>query len=110
MTVSPSSPYPLADELRAVICGLVDERSKVSQENPEQNDGLWRRIETCAQHIAGLSSQEREEMKPMLLALLDELHRTIAVFDIEHRHIAEKLRSSHRNMAADAAYQQANTR
>jgi len=110
VTGSPVKPHLLADALRAVICSLEHERSKLEQGNPARTDGLWRHLETCAKQIAALDREESDRMKPVLLTLLDELQRTMTAFDAEHRHIAEKLRSAHRNMAAGAAYQQAKSR
>ena len=57
-----------------------------------------------------LERVDRDTIKPTMLALLDELERTIVTFADEHRHLGDKLRSTSQSMAAGAAYRQAKTR
>lgn len=101
---------PLIEELKAVIAGLEHARRTLHKDDPVEASELWLRLERCAGRLAMLDRQERDGVKPTLLALLDELERTIATFGAEHRHLGDKLKSANRSMAAGAAYRQTSVR
>lgn len=100
----------LIDELKAVLAGLEHARRALREDGLPETDGLWPRLERCASRLKTLDGQECHDIRPILLALLDELERTIATFGVEHRHLRDKLKSTRRSMAADAAYRQTTVR
>ncbi|MGI9501024.1 MAG: hypothetical protein ACR2P3_13380 [Geminicoccaceae bacterium] len=106
---APRTP-PLIDDLQAMLVGLEHARRSFGKDGHFEADGLWPRLERCALRIAALDRNERDIVKPTMLALLDELEQAIAVFGAEHRQLGDKLRSASRNMAAGAAYRQAKAR
>lgn len=109
MQTAPSA-SPLIDELHGILCGLRQARSMLGEDSLVDLSDLWQRIETCAHRLSKLERDERDLIKPTILALLDEVQQSIAAYDAERRDIADKLKSTHRNKAADAAYRQAEAR
>lgn len=97
----------LHEELQAIITGLKLARRSLGNESLVETDEFWLRIEQCACRVAELDHLERDGVWPVMLALLDELERTVAAFDAEHRQLGVKLRSADRRMAAGAAYRKA---
>lgn len=101
---------PLIDELRAILTALEHARRALGKDSLAETDELWPRLDRCARDLATLDRDERDGIKPLMLALSDELERTIAAFGAEHRNLGDKLKSASRNMAAGAAYRQAHGR
>ena len=105
----PSS--PLIDELRAILAGLEHARRALGQGQLVEAEEFWPRLESCARRLAALDRQERDGgLQPVMLALMDELQRTIMAFTTEHRRLGDRLRSTSRSMAAGTAYHQARPR
>lgn len=100
----------LVDDLDAVLAGLGKARRALAKGEISDSDHLWQQLERCALRMETIDHGERAAVKPMMLALLDELEQTIAVFGSEHRQIGEKLRSASKSLTAGAAYRQANSR
>lgn len=98
---------PVADELKAIITGLEHARNALGDDRLTEAEGLWQRLEKCAGRIAKLDRAEREDVLPMMTAVLDELERTMAVFHAEHRHLGAEFQSAKRRAAAGAAYRKA---
>ena len=101
---------PLIDELQAILGGLRQARRLLGEDSLPDSSDLWQRIETCSNRLAKLERDERNRIKPTILALLDEVQQSIAAFEAERRDLAERLKSTHRNKAAEAAYRQADAR
>lgn len=101
---------PLIDDLRAVIVGLEHARRALVEGDISAAEDFWPRLERCAERLNGLERGDRDGVKAAMLALLDELERSIAIFGAEHRHLGDKLRSASQSLAAGAAYRQAKTR
>lgn len=110
MTASPQPQQPLIDELRAILVALEHARRTLGQRVVLEADDLWPRLERCARRLSSLDLDERDGIKPTMLALLDELEKTISAFGEERRHLADKLKSRSRSLAAGAAYHQAKVR
>lgn len=103
-------PPLLVDELQAIVTGLRHARRTLDDGKLAEMGEFSLRLEQCASRISSLSPNERDDISPVLLALLDELERTFAAFDKESRDLGDKLRSANRRIAADAAYQMGVTR
>lgn len=101
---------PLIDEFQAILAALEHARRALDKGDLAETEELWPRLDRCARRLATLDHDERAGTKPVMLALLDELQRTIEAFGEEHRHLGDKLKSASRSMAAGAAYRQANGR
>jgi hypothetical protein len=97
----------LNDELQAVLTGLQRARQALDQDAFAETADLWPRLERCTRLLAPLDRNQRTMIRPALLALLDELQRTIAAFGTEHRLLGDRLRAASRSLAADAAYRRA---
>ena len=110
MTETALSASSLNEELKAVLAGLEHARRALDQGDLVDADALWPRLERCAQRVAALDPAERESVKPLMLALFDELERTIVVFGEERRQLGDRLRAANRNLAAGLAYRQSETR
>lgn len=110
MTSSPALTHSLIDELQAITVGIGHARHLLGKDKYSETNDLWQRLETCACDLAKLDRNERDKLRPVLLTLLDELQKTISAFDAEHQDLGNKLKSTHRNMAAGAAYRQARAR
>lgn len=100
----------LIDELRAVLAGLEHARRALNQGELAEADEFWPRLDSCARRLSALDRQERDGIQPAMLALLDELQRTIVAFGAEHRQLGDRLHSANRNMVAGSAYHQARSR
>ena len=107
MTGRLSTPPTLIDDLQAAIAGLAAARRALASEDFDGADELWHHLDRCAYALTALQGEDRDRMKPTMLALLDELERTIAAFGAEHRDLGDRLRSASRSLAAGAAYRQA---
>ncbi|MEM7042738.1 MAG: hypothetical protein AAF543_08000 [Pseudomonadota bacterium] len=107
MTGDALSPSTLTDDLKAAIVGLAHARQALAAGDLDMADELWRGLDRCAYGLAAIDGDDRERMRPVLLALLEELERTVAVFGAEHRDLGDRLRSASRSLAAGAAYRQA---
>ncbi|MGI9510669.1 MAG: hypothetical protein ACR2QJ_15125 [Geminicoccaceae bacterium] len=103
-------PTALIDELRAALIGLEHARRALGKGDGIPADDLWPRLERCARRFEELERGDRDAIKPVMLALLDELERSIAIFGAEHRKLGDKLRSTSQNMAAGVAYRQTKSR
>ena len=101
---------PLIDELKAMISGLEHARLSLNQGDIGKQDELWHRLDQCTLKIRTLDGVERDRLKPVMLALMDELGRTIETFTRERSALGEQLKSTSRNVAAGAAYRQAKVR
>ncbi|MDH3659376.1 MAG: hypothetical protein OEU92_04985 [Alphaproteobacteria bacterium] len=101
---------PLIDELKAILAGVEHARRALAQGQLVEADEFWPRLESCARRLAALDRQERDGIKPVMLALMDELQRTIMAFTTEHHQLGDRLRSTSRSMAAGTAYRQAKIR
>ncbi len=110
MTSIPRSAPLVISELRAILASLEHARRALGQGDLSETEGLWPRLDKCARRLVELDHDEREDIKPVMLALLDELERTIGAFGAERRHLGDKLKSASRNMAAGVAYRQATGR
>lgn len=110
MTGPPRPTLPMSGECQAVLAALEHARRTLGKGDLSETEELWPRLDRCARRLATLEPDERDGIKPVMLALLDELQRTIEAFGDEHRHLGEKLKSASRSMAAGAAYRQANGR
>lgn|GEM_PF-4553777 len=110
MTSTPTPTHSLIDELRAVLSSVEHARRTLGGDSLSETNELWPRLEKCALRVSELGRDERDRMRPVMLALLDELQQTIAAFDAERHHLGNQLKSAHRNMAAGAAYRQAKAR
>lgn len=110
MTDTSGPASSLADELRAALAGLEHARRRLGDGDLVGAEALWSRLEACAHQVDVLDRDAREAVGPLLLALVDELERTIATFDAEHRDLGARLRSTSRSLVADTAYRQAGTR
>ncbi len=97
----------LADELKSIITGLEHARSALGDDRLKEAESLWQRLEQCADRIAKIDRAERDDVMPMMTAVLDELERTMAAFHAEHRHLRAEFQSVHRRAAAGAAYRKA---
>lgn len=106
MTGVPQPAPSVKDELRAIIAGLEHARRSLARDDLQEADELWPRLERCAREIATLDHTARKGLRPVMLALLDELERTIAAFGTKHGDLERKLRSASRSLAAGAAYRQ----
>ncbi len=93
-----------------MLVALEHARRTLGDSDILEADELWSRLDRCARRLSGVDSDERDAIKPIMLAVLDELEQTIAAFGAEHRHLAEKLKSRSRSLAAGAAYHQAKVR
>lgn len=109
MTEEPSASL-LIDELQAILGGLRQARRMLGKDSLPDSSDLWQRIETCANRLSRLEREERDPIKPTILALLDEVQQSISAFEAERCDLAERLKSTHRNKAADTAYRQAEAR
>lgn len=98
---------PIADELKSIITGLEHARHALGADRLKEAEGLWQRLEHCAGRIAKIDRAERDEVMPMMTAVLDELERTMAVFRTEHRHLGAEFQSANLRAAAGAAYRKA---
>jgi hypothetical protein len=101
---------PLIDDLQAALAGLEHARRVLDRDDLSDLETLWPRLERCATRIAALDQQGQVEAQPIMLALLDEVERTIAAFGVEHGHLADRLKSASLGLAAGAAYRQAKDR
>ncbi len=110
MTDTPRSTPPLIDELRAILAALEHARRALANGDLSKIDELWLRLDNCARRLAVLDREGRDGVKPVMLALLDELERTIESFGAERQNLVDKLKSTSRSMAAGAAYLQAKAR
>ena len=100
----------LTDDLRAAVAGLAHARRALGDGDFEEVGELWGCLDRCARRLSALDDAERLQVQPTMLALLDELERTMAAFDAERRDLAERFRSARRSMMAGAAYRQAKAR
>jgi hypothetical protein len=98
---------PLLDELKAIITGLEHARHALDDDRLSETEGLWMRLEQCAGCIAKLDRAERDDVLPMMTAVLDELERTMAAFHAEHRHLGAEVQSARRRAVAGTAYRKA---
>jgi hypothetical protein len=98
---------PVTEELKAIINGLEHARNALGDDRLKEAESLWPRLEQCAGRIARLDRAERDDVLPMMTAVLDELERTTAVFHAEHRHLGAEFQSANRRAAAGAAYSKA---
>ena len=110
MTDAPRPALSVINELRAILASLEHARRALGNDNLSEIDELWPRLDRCARRLAMLDRDDRDGIKPVILALLDELEQTMEVFGAEHRHLGNKLKSASRSMAAGAAYRQAKVR
>lgn len=107
MTDACTPPSHLIDELRAVLASLEHARRRLGDGDIMDAEALRCRLEDCAHRIDALDRSGREAARPLMLALMDELARTIAAFGTEHRDLGDRLRSASRSLTADTAYRQA---
>ena len=107
MTGGAPTASALIDDLKAAIAGLAAARQSLARGDLDMAGELWPRLDRCARGVAALRGDDRERVRPIMLALLDELERTIAAFGAEHRDLGDRLRSAGRSLAAEAAYRQA---
>lgn len=107
MTQSCDPASSLTNELRSVLSSLQHARRRLEDGDIVDAEALQRLLESCAHRVDALDRSERDVTKPLMLALLDELERTIAAFGAEHRDLGSRLRSASRSIAADSAYRQA---
>ena len=109
MPTAPSASQ-LIDELQAILGGLRHARRMLGEDSLSDSSDLWQRIETCSTRLSKLKGGERDQIKPTILALLDEVQQSISAFEAERHDLADRLKSTHRNKAAGAAYRQAESR
>lgn len=98
------------EDLKAILTGLGHARSALADGDLAAMNELCRRLEDLAGRLGAAGEEGQERLRPLMLALLDEVERTIDAFASEHRDLRDQLRSAARNMAADAAYRKAGTR
>lgn len=96
----------LQDEAKAVLACLAHARQALKDDKLEPLDEIGLRIERYAQRIACLRPADRQGMQPLLLALLDDVDRTIEVYREELTRARTDLTSAYRGRAAGAAYRQ----
>lgn len=96
---------PLAPEIDGAIAELARARRAIHDDDFPILDGLWQHLERITARLAevGLDHQPRE-LRLSLLALIDELERTLEVFRTEHAALRDQLSLASRNLAAGAAY------
>lgn len=96
----------LEAEMKAVLARLVHAREAQSRDKAEHLDDVGQHIQALARRIADLSPVERQGVRPLLLALLDEVERTIEVFQEGMAGMRQDLTSAHQSRTAGAAYRQ----
>lgn len=95
----------LRDEIETILARLAHSRQQVGQDNVGFSDDMSPKIEACALCIANLSPVDRRQMQPLLLAFLDEVDRTVQVFQDELAHTRNELTTAQRSRIVGAAYQ-----
>jgi hypothetical protein len=94
----------LRDEMATVLVRLTQARRMLGQEEAWEADDLNRELQAVAGRIAGFSPIERRRMQPSLLALLDDVERTIAVFEEGLAGMRRDLSAANQGRTAGAAY------
>jgi hypothetical protein len=97
----------LADDLRAALAALDRARRALAANELNRLDEVWPVLERSASRIAELDPARRAELEPFLLALLDDVERTIEAFGAELRAVRDRIELAGRNRAAGEAYRRA---
>jgi hypothetical protein len=97
----------VGDELQAIVTGLRHARHALGRGSLVETADLWPRLERSARLVAGLDRSQRSAIRPLLLAVLDELGRTVSAFGREQSQLRDRLKAASRSLAADAAYRRA---
>ena len=91
-------------DIRSVLALLARSRQLTEQDEAFSLEGLVARIEALSQQIHTLAPPHRQQLQPLLMALLDELNRTVTVFEGDLKSTGDKLASVRQSRAAGAAY------
>lgn len=97
----------LREELKAISARLAHTRQVLQQGEAECLAEVGPRIEACARQIMDLPMTNRQLVQPLLLAVLDEVDRTIDIYQKELDRMRTDLTSAHQGRTAGAAYRQA---
>ncbi len=97
----------LREEIKAISAHLAHTRQVLHQSETECLAEVGPRIEACAKQIRDLPMTARRPMQPLLLAILEEVDRTIDIYQAELEHLRAELTSAHQGRTANAAYRQA---
>ena len=93
--------------MQAIVARLGHAREILNQANSDPFEEVRAWTEAYREELSDLSAAECQRLQPTLLALFDELGRTIIAYQTELRRLRTDLTSAHQGQAADAAYRQA---
>lgn len=88
-------------EVSAVVCMA---RSLLADGKPVDLSSLETRVEALCRSLVAMPRDDREEIKPALIGLMDELGRLAETVRAQHAALAERLSTVVRGQRAAGAY------
>lgn len=107
MTEAGGPTTDLEAELDAVLTHVRQARQALIRDEIEDFDDLSAIVDQCMTRITRLGPDQRRQLRPNLLALLDELQTTISAFRTETKRLSHDLQHTRQTRRAGAAYYQA---
>lgn len=93
-------------EIEAVIARLRHARTIISRDEDLHIEEICAQIERCAEQIAALSKSDCLGIQTLLVAMHDEVDRTMAAFNDILKQGRRQLTATSQSRAAGAAYRQ----
>lgn len=97
----------LRDRMQATLVRLGHARAILNQSSSDSLEDVCAWTEAFAEELSDLSPSDCQRLQPLLLAILDELGRTISIYQSELGRLRADLTSARQGQAAGAAYRQA---